>query len=50
MSFLRIQMGSVYPSDCLFSVLPVAVIIGVLEVIRVSGGGLAQCPICLETD
>ena len=37
-------MGAVYPSDCLISLIPIAIIIGMLELLPFMNGG---CPNCI---
>ena len=49
-SFFRVQSGALYPSDCLFSLVPILVIIAVTELIKVSSGGLLECPVCGTQD
>ena len=45
-SFFRVNLGDVYPSDCLISIVPILVIIGGMNLTYYAKGGLPGCPTC----
>jgi hypothetical protein len=49
-SFFRVHLGDVYPSDCLISLGPIILILGGMELTLAANGGLASCPTCLGAE
>jgi hypothetical protein len=49
-SFFKINLGAVYPSDCLISLLPAILILLGMELTLLASGGLANCPKCADAE